>query len=48
MKAVRGLVNGSGLNGLELEVSDEIARKSGKEARGFYAPDSFWAGQVVT
>ena len=45
MKAVRGLVNGSGLNGLELEVSDEIARKNGKEARGFYAPDSFWAGK---
>jgi HK97 family phage major capsid protein/HK97 family phage prohead protease len=45
MKAVRGLVNGSGLNGLELEVSDEIARKNGKEARGFYAPDAFWAGK---
>jgi HK97 family phage major capsid protein/HK97 family phage prohead protease len=45
MKAVRGLVNGSGLNGLELEVSDEIARRSGKEARGFYAPDTFWGGR---
>lgn len=45
MKAVRGLVNGSGLNGLEREVSDEIAKRQGREARGFYAPDSFWSGK---
>ena len=45
MKAVRGLVNGSGLNGLEREVSDEIAKRQGREARGFYAPDSFWTGK---
>ena len=45
MKAVRGLVNGSGLKGLEAEVSDEIAKRSGREARGFYAPDSFWGGR---
>jgi HK97 family phage major capsid protein/HK97 family phage prohead protease len=45
MKAVRGLVNGSGLKGLEAEVSDEIAKRSGREARGFYAPDSFWSGK---
>ena len=45
MKAVRGLVNGSGLNGLEREVSEEIAMRSGREARGFYAPDSFWTGK---
>ena len=25
MKAVRGVVNGSGLNGLEREINDEIA-----------------------
>ena len=45
MKAVRGLVNGSGLQGLEREVSEEIAQRSGREARGFYAPDSFWNGR---
>ena len=45
MKAVRGLVNGSGLNGLEREVSEEIAKRSGREARGFYAPDTFWGGK---
>ena len=45
IKAVRGLVNGSGLNGLEREVSEEIAKRTGREARGFYAPDSFWGGR---
>jgi HK97 family phage major capsid protein len=45
MKAVRGLVNGSGLQGLEREVSEEIAKRTGREARGFYAPDSFWGGK---
>lgn len=45
MKAVRGLVNGSGLQGLEREISDEIAKRQGREARGFYAPDSFWTGK---
>lgn len=45
MKAVRGLVNGSGLQGLEREISDEIAKRQGREARGFYAPDSFWTGR---
>ena len=45
MKAVRGVVNGSGLNGLEAEVNDEIAGRVGRAARGFYAPDSFWSGK---
>lgn len=45
MKAVRGLVNGSGLRDFEREVSDEIAKRARREARGFYAPDSFWAGK---
>lgn len=45
MKAVRGVVNGSGLNGLEREVNDEIAGRVGRAARGFYAPDSFWSGK---
>ena len=45
MKAVRGVVNGSGLNGLEREVNDEIASRVGRAARGFYAPDSFWSGK---
>ena len=45
MKAVRGVVNGSGLNGLEREVNDEIAGRVGRAARGFYAPDSFWTGK---
>ena len=44
MKAVRGLVNGSGLTGFEKEMSDEIAKRAGKEAQGFYAPDQFWSG----
>lgn len=46
MKAVRGMVQGAGLSGLEKEVSDEIAKRSGKEAQGFYAPDQFWAGMA--
>jgi len=45
IKAVRGLVNGSGLQGLEREVSEQIAKNNGREARGFYAPDSFWGGK---
>ena len=45
IKAVRGLVNGSGLQGLEREVSEEIAKRTGREARGFYAPDTFWGGK---
>ena len=45
MKAVRGVVNGSGLNGLEREINDEIAGRVGRAARGFYAPDSFWSGK---
>ncbi len=45
MKAVRGLVNGSGLRDFEREVSDEIAKRAKREARGFYAPDSFWNGK---
>ena len=45
MKAVRGVVNGSGLNGLEREINDEIASRVGRAARGFYAPDSFWSGK---
>ena len=45
MKAVRGVVNGSGLQGLEREVNDEIAKNVGRAARGFYAPDFFWNGK---
>ena len=45
MEAVRGIVNGSGLRGLEREVNDEIAGRVGRAARGFYAPDSFWSGK---
>ena len=45
VKAVRGLVNGSGLQGIEREVSEQIAKNNGREARGFYAPDSFWGGK---
>jgi len=45
MSAVRGIVNGSGLRGLEAEINDEIAKNMGRAARGFYAPESFWAGK---
>ena len=45
MSAVRGIVNGSGLRGLEAEINDEIAKNVGRAARGFYAPESFWAGK---
>ena len=45
MAAVRGIVNGSGLRGLEAEINDEIAGKVGRAARGFYAPESFWGGR---
>jgi len=45
MNAVRGIVNGSGLRGLEAEVNDEIAKNVGRAARGFYAPESFWGGK---
>ena len=48
LKAVRESATGT-LSGLEKEVSDEIAAKSGKEARGFYMPTNiaFRADQVV-
>jgi HK97 family phage major capsid protein len=48
LKAVRESAAGT-LSGLEKEVSDEIAAKSGKQARGFYMPTNiaFRADQVV-
>ena len=48
LKAIRESATGT-LSGLEKEVSDEIAAKSGKEARGFYMPTNiaFRADQVV-
>ena len=48
LKAVSEAAQGK-LSGLEKEVSDEIAAKTGKEARGFYMPTNinFRANQVV-
>jgi HK97 family phage major capsid protein len=44
LKAVREAAHGK-LSGLEREVSDEIAHKTGKEARGFYMPTNLNFGQ---
>ena len=48
LKAVSEAAQGK-LSGLEKEVSDEIASRTGKEARGFYMPTNinFRANQVV-
>ena len=48
LKAVSEAAHGK-LSGLEKEVSDEIASRTGKEARGFYMPTNigFRANQVV-
>jgi HK97 family phage major capsid protein len=48
LKAVSEAAQGK-LSGLEKEVSDEIAQRTGKEARGFYMPTNiaFRADQVV-
>ena len=48
LKAIRESARGE-LSGLEREVSDEIAQRTGKEAKGFYMPTNiaFRADQVV-
>jgi HK97 family phage major capsid protein len=48
LKAIRESAEGK-LSGLEREVSDEIASRTGKQARGFYMPTNiaFRADQVV-
>ena len=37
-RAIQGITNGGGIEGLEREVSDEISLKSGKRAQGFWMP----------
>ena len=37
-RAIQGIANGGGIEGLEREVSDEISLKSGKRAQGFWMP----------
>jgi HK97 family phage major capsid protein len=48
LKAVREAANGN-VTGLEREVSDEIAQRTGKSARGFYMPTNiaFRTDQIV-
>lgn len=48
LKAIRESARGE-LSGLEREVSDDIAKRTGKEAKGFYMPTNiaFRADQVV-
>ena len=40
-RAINSLADGKRLDGLEREVSDEVARVSGKDAQGFYYPHQF-------
>lgn len=38
LRAIRAKANGKNLDGIEREVNDEIARRNGKDAQGFYIP----------
>ena len=37
-RAIQGITNGGGIEGLEREISDEISLKAGKRAQGFWMP----------
>ncbi len=47
MNAIRSAANGR-LDGFEAEVSQELARHHGKEARGFYVPNSIFKRDILT
>jgi len=47
MNAIRGVASGR-FSGLEKEVSDELARQYGKEARGFFVPTSIFKRDILT
>lgn len=37
-KAIRGIVSGGGVSGFEREMSDEVAKRGGQSAEGFWVP----------
>jgi HK97 family phage major capsid protein/HK97 family phage prohead protease len=47
LRAVRGMATGK-FDGFEREVSEELARLHGKEARGFYVPHSIFKRDILT
>ena len=47
MRAIRGVATGK-FDGLEREVSEELARVHGKDARGFYVPHSIFKRDILT
>ena len=47
MRAIRGVASGK-FDGLEREVSEELARVHGKDARGFYVPHSIFKRDILT
>jgi len=48
MRAFRNAAAGRDVGGFEREVSDEIAKRLGKEARGFYVPSDIFKRDLVT
>ena len=46
MAAIRSIAANRELSGLEREISDEIAKRQGKDARGFFAPVNLLARNV--
>ena len=47
MNAIKGVASGR-FEGLEKEVSDELARQYGKDARGFFVPNSIFKRDILT
>lgn len=47
MRAIRGMATGK-FDGFEREVSEELAKLHGKEARGFYVPHSIFKRDILT
>ena len=47
MNAIKGVASGR-FEGLEKEVSDELARQYGKDARGFFVPTSIFKRDILT
>jgi HK97 family phage major capsid protein/HK97 family phage prohead protease len=47
MRAIRGMATGK-FDGFEREVSEELAKVHGKDARGFYVPHSIFKRDILT
>jgi len=47
MRAIRGMATGK-FDGFEREVSEELAKLHGKDARGFYVPHSIFKRDILT